>query len=107
MQKKKPTSREADKFVTRMPDGMRELFVAFAKKNHISMNTAIIQGLDSFLDGHADLEALLAGTRLLNQSLTEQVKLLEQERAEVAELKAQLEALLEEAQAQGKQKPTQ
>lgn len=104
---KKTASKEADKFVTRMPDGMRERFQAYKRKRHISMNSAIIQGLDSFLDGHAELEALLAGTRLLNQSLTEQVKLLEQERAEVAELKAQLDALLKEAQAQGKQKPTQ
>jgi len=52
-------SRAADKFVVRMPDGMRERFLDYSNVKHVSMNTAIVQGLDSFLDGHAELQALL------------------------------------------------
>jgi phage-related protein len=84
---REPISRNADKFVTRMPDGMRPRLDEFASNKHISMNSAVVQGLDSFLDNHDDLRALLAGVRLLKASL-------ETERAEVAALKAQLEEQL-------------
>ncbi|PBV09331.1 hypothetical protein CJU35_05625 [Pseudomonas aeruginosa] len=76
--KSTPVSRKADKFVVRMPDGMRERFNDFASTKHVSMNTAIVQGLDSFLDGHAELQALLDGVRLLKQQLADQLRALEQ-----------------------------
>lgn len=77
--KKTPVSRTADKFVVRMPEGMRERFLDYSKGKHVSMNTAIVQGLDSFLDGHAELQMLLAGTRLLQQQLQDQLRALQQE----------------------------
>lgn len=77
--KNTPISRKADKFVVRMPDGMRERFASYAGDKHLSMNTAIVQGLDSFLDGHAELEMLIAGTRLLQQQLKDQLRALQQE----------------------------
>ncbi|HEJ4407748.1 TPA: Arc family DNA-binding protein [Pseudomonas aeruginosa] len=76
--KSTPVSRKADKFVVRMPDGMRERFNDFASTKHVSMNTAIVQGLDSFLDGHAELQVLLDGVRLLKQQLADQLRALEQ-----------------------------
>ncbi|MFU5275086.1 Arc family DNA-binding protein [Pseudomonas aeruginosa] len=76
--KSTPVSRKADKFVVRMPDGMRKRFNDFSSTKHVSMNTAIVQGLDSFLDGHAELQALLDGVRLLKQQLADQLRALEQ-----------------------------
>lgn len=75
--KKTPVSRTADKFVVRMPDGMHEQFQDRATKTHVSMNTAIVQGLESYLDGHAELQALLDGVRLLKQQLADQLRALE------------------------------
>lgn len=75
--KKTPVSRTADKFVVRMPDGMRERFLDYSNVKHVSMNTAIVQGLDSFLDMHAELQALLDGVRLLKQQLADQLRALE------------------------------
>ncbi|HBO2935213.1 TPA: Arc family DNA-binding protein [Pseudomonas aeruginosa] len=75
--KKTPVSRTADKFVVRMPDGMRERFLDYSNVKHVSMNTAIVQGLDSFLDMHAELQALLDGVRLLKQQLADQLQALE------------------------------
>lgn len=85
--KREPISRYADKFVARMPDDMRPRLEAYAEKHRISMNSALIQGLDSFLDNHNDLSALLAGVRLHNAAL-------ETERAEIATLKEELAAQL-------------
>lgn len=76
--KSTPVSRTADKFVVRMPAGMRERFLDYSSVKHVSMNTAIVQGLDSFLDGHAELQALLDGVRLLKQQLADQLRALEQ-----------------------------
>lgn len=59
-------SRTADKFVVRLPDGMRDAVGFRAKGNHRSMNSEIISTLDMHLRldemGHGPLlEALLAG----------------------------------------------
>ena len=64
-------SRYADKFVVRMPDDMRGKFVSLAKQRAISMNTAIIQGLTSYLDSLEELRILIEGNRLLRKSLIE------------------------------------
>lgn len=46
------TSRTADKFVVRLPDGMREQVAQVARKNHRSMNSEIIDRLEqSLLNG--------------------------------------------------------
>lgn len=43
-------SRIADKFVIRMPEGMRERIAEIAKDNHRSMNSEIIRALESLVD---------------------------------------------------------
>ncbi|AZL70071.1 MULTISPECIES: Arc family DNA-binding protein [Pseudomonas] len=42
-------SRIADKFVVRLPDGMREQVAEVARKNHRSMNSEIIDRLEQSL----------------------------------------------------------
>ncbi len=42
-------SRTADKFVVRLPDGMREQVAEVARKNHRSMNSEIIDRLEQSL----------------------------------------------------------
>lgn len=52
MTPKKPaiySSRTADKFVVRLPDGMRERVADVAKDNHRSMNSEIISRLEQSL----------------------------------------------------------
>lgn len=49
-------SRTADKFVIRLPDGMREQLAARAKQGHVSMNTLCIQALEQLLDGVCTVE---------------------------------------------------
>lgn len=44
------SSRTADKFVVRLPDGMRERINEVAKENHRSMNSEIIARLKKSLD---------------------------------------------------------
>lgn len=94
--KKSPTtiSRDADKFVLRMPDDMRPRFTALAEKQSTSMNTVMVHGLTSYLDGLEELEILISGVRLLRTSLEEKQKALDADLAAVAELKAKLEAKL-------------
>lgn len=43
------SSRTADKFVVRLPDGMRELVAQMAKNHHRSMNSEIIARLEKSL----------------------------------------------------------
>lgn len=43
-------SRVADKFVVRMPDGMRERIAEIAQSNHRSMNAEIIITLERLVD---------------------------------------------------------
>ena len=44
------SSRTADKFVVRLPDGMREQIMEVAKENHRSMNSEIIARLKKSLE---------------------------------------------------------
>lgn len=43
------SSRTADKFVVRLPDGMRERIAEAGRKNHRSMNSEIISRLEASL----------------------------------------------------------
>lgn len=88
-------SRNADKFVVRMPDNMRARLAELATKLHSSMNSVIIFGLTSYLDALEELQIQLDATRLLRKSLSDKQTALDSERAEVAELKAQLQAQLQ------------
>lgn len=90
MKEVKTISRNADKFVVRMPKGMRDRFKRLSEDRHISMNSNVVQGLESYLDGQEDLKAMLAGIRLLRDELNRQKVALEQERKDVAALNDQL-----------------
>ncbi|MEZ1440138.1 Arc family DNA-binding protein [Pseudomonas shirazica] len=73
------SSRTADKFVVRLPDGMREQIADIAKGNHRSMNSEIIARLDLSIeqDKHGDLTV-----RTLAQ-VTRRCEELEQELAQI------------------------
>lgn len=43
-------SRHADKFVVRLPDGMRDKIAAIAAGNHRSMNSEIVMHLERLVD---------------------------------------------------------
>ncbi|UQY33556.1 Arc family DNA-binding protein [Pseudomonas fulva] len=52
-------SRTADKFVVRLPDGMRKAIEDLAGDNHSSMNTEIIRAIEAHLEGQARQSLLL------------------------------------------------
>ncbi|RNF67743.1 Arc family DNA-binding protein [Pseudomonas putida] len=52
-------SRSADKFVVRLPDGMRDLVAAAADADDRSMNSLIVTAIRNELDGRARANALL------------------------------------------------
>ncbi len=54
-----PNSRTADKFVVRLPDGMRKAIEQLAADNHSSMNTEMILALEAHLEGQARQKLLL------------------------------------------------
>ncbi|MEV1446437.1 Arc family DNA-binding protein [Pseudomonas aeruginosa] len=60
------TSRDMDKFVVRLPDGLRAEVEAEAKRDERSMNSLIVVALREHLHGqrrkHALLDALTAAT---------------------------------------------
>lgn len=91
MTKQAAIPRDADKFVVRMPDTMRERIANIAKKLKTSMNSAIIKGLTAWLDDLDEMEILLEGVRLLKTSLEQERKDIAAEREEIANLKSQLE----------------
>lgn len=49
-------SRFADKFVVRLPDGMRERIAERAAQGHTSMNTVCVVALEQMLDGPVNVE---------------------------------------------------
>jgi predicted transcriptional regulator len=53
------TSSTADKFVVRLPDGMRKAVEDLAGDNHSSMNTEIIRAIEAHLEGQARQKLLL------------------------------------------------
>lgn len=56
---KKFSSRTADKFVVRFPDGMRSLVVKASEADHMSMNTFVVQACKEKLDREHRQELLL------------------------------------------------
>ncbi len=66
-------SRTADKFVVRLPDGLRERINEAAEKNHRSMNGEIV----ARIDGSLDLEQKYEETRQLNNFLNQRLAILE------------------------------
>lgn len=47
---KPPVTRDSDKFMLRLPDGMRDRIAELAKKNNRSMNSEIIARLEQSID---------------------------------------------------------
>ncbi|SFB20035.1 Arc family DNA-binding protein [Azotobacter beijerinckii] len=64
-------SRQADKFVIRLPGGMRDRIGAAAVAQHTSMNSLIILALESYLDGQEHQKILL-------EALSEKLERLEE-----------------------------
>ncbi|MPT40684.1 MAG: Arc family DNA-binding protein [Achromobacter sp.] len=56
---KTSNSREADKFVVRLPDGMRGEVEAAAERDERSMNSLIVVALREYLHGQQQKQALL------------------------------------------------
>lgn len=72
-------ARTADKFVVRMPDGMRARIEQLAAEQHTSMNTEIVRAIEAHLDGQLRqsllldaLEARLAQTPAVPQRIKPQ-----------------------------------
>ncbi|WP_275628793.1 Arc family DNA-binding protein [Pseudomonas sp. 273] len=58
---KAPTfnSRDADKFIVRLPDGMRDEVEAAARRDERSMNSLVVVALREYLHGQQQKQALL------------------------------------------------
>jgi hypothetical protein len=69
-------SRTADKFVVRLPDGLRERINEASEKNHRSMNGEIV----ARIDGSLKLEQKYEELRLLNSFLTQRIATIEAEK---------------------------
>ncbi|MBX8556992.1 Arc family DNA-binding protein [Pseudomonas cichorii] len=77
------TSRDADKFVVRLPDGMRDRIHVVALSNHRSMNSEILERLERTFNEDA--------TGVLNVALVEQLS------NRCKELESQLEAFKDQS----------
>lgn len=60
-------SRDADKFVVRLPDGMRDQVAAAATADDRSMNSLIVKALREYLDMQQRQQVLLGALILANQ----------------------------------------
>ncbi|MBI6916933.1 Arc family DNA-binding protein [Pseudomonas juntendi] len=60
-------SRDADKFVVRMPDGMRDQVAMAANADDRSMNSLIVKAIREYLDLQQRQQALLGALMLANQ----------------------------------------
>lgn len=67
------TSLKADKFVVRLPQGLRERINEASGKNHRSMNGQIV----ARIDGSLDLERKYEEMRQLNSLLSQRLAILE------------------------------
>lgn len=52
-----------EKFMVRLPDGLRSRLADTADAQHTSMNTVAIQALESYLDNHTELQITLNALR--------------------------------------------
>lgn len=66
-------SKTADKFVVRLPDGLRERISEAAENNYRSMNGEIV----ARIDGSLDLERKYEEMRQLNRFLNQRIAVLE------------------------------
>jgi predicted DNA-binding protein len=68
-----PTSRDSDKFILRLPDGMRERLAEVAESQGRTMNAVVIGALAEYLANAKSLESQLAGIEKAIQALTDKV----------------------------------
>jgi predicted DNA-binding protein len=68
-----PTSRESDKFILRLPDGMRERLAEVAESQGRTMNAVVIGALAEYLTGAKSVESQLAGIEKAILALTDKV----------------------------------
>lgn len=61
------SSRTADKFVLRLPDGMREKIAQVARTSHRSMNSEVIARLEQSLDADAGIATTNLNTATLSR----------------------------------------
>ncbi|SEH99792.1 Arc family DNA-binding protein [Pseudomonas asplenii] len=65
MNQKKTTSRNADKFVIRLPDGLRDRISEVAVSNGRSMNSEIVRRLENSISDDLDSTELRKLTKIL------------------------------------------
>ncbi|KAB5626252.1 Arc family DNA-binding protein [Pseudomonas putida] len=65
-------SREADKFVVRLPDGMRDQVAKAADADDRSMNSLIVKAIRDYLDMQQRQQVLLGALILANQMQEQQ-----------------------------------
>lgn len=61
------SSRDADKFVVRLPDGMRDQVAMAANADDRSMNSLIVKAIREYLDLQQRQQVLLGALVLANQ----------------------------------------
>lgn len=64
-------SRTADKFVVRLPDGMRDRVAQAAKENDRSMNSEIVGRISRTFHDDAERQVIIDSMHHLNRQLTE------------------------------------
>ena len=64
-----PVSRDADKFLARLPAGMRDRLDARSRKDGQSMNAVLVDVLNEYLDVREEQQIALAALLLLKKEL--------------------------------------
>lgn len=67
-----PTGRDSDKFMLRLPDGMRERISKGAAANNRSMNAEIVAVLEQHYPSNASIDELIEHTAALARIIREQ-----------------------------------
>jgi len=67
------TTRESDKFILRMPDGMRERLAEVAESQGRTMNAVVIGALAEYLTDAKSLESQLSGIEKAILAVTDKV----------------------------------
>jgi len=71
--KKKASSRDADKFVARLPEGMRDRLQARSDHDGQSMNSVLVEALRNHLEKRDEQQILLDALALLKKDLQEAI----------------------------------
>jgi plasmid stability protein len=66
-EKKKPPSHELERFIVRLPDGMRERIAASAKASERSMNAEIVHRLEQSFSSEGAIEQIAASAEKIRE----------------------------------------